>query len=102
LKRTSSAGNEYTIQYLLENKTAICRLVELGKLEIKTEARDRRECMMNTLIRKVKNKAGVIETRIFSCFECGEEFCDGIPPHNCAKTDNNNVSFVFRQKLLRV
>jgi hypothetical protein len=53
------------------------RLVELRKQEIKTEVRDRREHMMNTLIRKVKNKAGVIETRIFACLECGEEFCNG-------------------------
>lgn len=53
------------------------KLVEIGKLQLKTEARDKRECTLQSSIRKVKNKSGVVETRIFSCPECSEEFCNG-------------------------
>lgn len=51
------------------------RLIELGKLQIKTELRDKREYMLNSAIRKVKNKSGVMETRVFTCSECSEEYC---------------------------
>lgn len=53
------------------------RIIELGKLEMKTVARDKRNFAMDTQIRKSKNKAGVLEQRIVSCSECGEEFCTG-------------------------
>lgn len=53
------------------------RLVELGKSELRTQNRDKREAVMNTAVRKTKNRSGVIETRVVSCSECGEEFCDG-------------------------
>ncbi|XP_037294702.1 uncharacterized protein LOC119189375 [Manduca sexta] len=29
------------------------------------------------MIRKTKNRSGVTETRIVSCAECGEEYCNG-------------------------
>lgn len=51
------------------------RLIELGKLQIKTELRDKREYMLNATVRKVKNKSGVVETRVFTCPECSEEYC---------------------------
>lgn len=47
----------------------------MGKLQIKTELRDKREYIINAAIRKVKNKSGVMETRVFTCSECSEEYC---------------------------
>lgn len=56
----------------------ICfRLIELGKLQLKTDNKDKREYALNSAIRKVKNKSGVVESRPFTCPECSEEFCDG-------------------------
>lgn len=52
-------------------------MVELGKLQIKTEQRDKRENQLSSSVRKVKNKSGIIESRIFTCNECLEEFCNG-------------------------
>lgn len=31
--------------------------------------------MLNSAIRKVKNKSGVVETRVHTCPECSEEYC---------------------------
>ncbi|KAB0796856.1 hypothetical protein PPYR_10917 [Photinus pyralis] len=53
------------------------RLVELGKMELKTAASDRRAFATDPQIRKTKNKAGVVEMRVVSCKECGEDFCNG-------------------------
>ncbi|XP_030569521.1 uncharacterized protein LOC115768925 [Drosophila novamexicana] len=53
------------------------RMVEMGKLELKTEARDRREFALNNCIRKIKNKSGIVETRLITCESCGEEMCWG-------------------------
>lgn len=66
---------------------------QLGKLQIKTEQRDKRENLFSsslfgttnltqnqasilaTSVRKVKNRSGLIEKRPVTCLECGEEFC---------------------------
>lgn len=53
------------------------RLIELGKLQIRTEQRDKREYMLNPAVKKVKNKSGVIEMRPTTCAECSEEYCNG-------------------------
>lgn len=53
------------------------RLIEMGKLQIKTENIDKKVNAPTNTMRKFKNKAGVIETRIVTCAECGEEFCLG-------------------------
>lgn len=53
------------------------RLVEMGKMQLKTEMRDKREYQLNPGIRKVKNKSGIIETRLIACPECGVEMCPG-------------------------
>ncbi|XP_029727147.2 uncharacterized protein LOC109407329 [Aedes albopictus] len=53
------------------------KLIELGKLQIKTEQRDKRENQLSSSVRKVKNKSGIIESRVFTCNECLEEFCNG-------------------------
>lgn len=53
------------------------RMVEMGKLQIKTEQRDRREFMINNYVKKLKNKSGIVETRLQTCTECGEEMCTG-------------------------
>lgn len=53
------------------------RLIEMGKLQIKTEAADKRLNAPSNVTKKFKNKAGVIETRILTCAECGEEYCLG-------------------------
>lgn len=49
----------------------------MGKLQLKTELKDKRDYLVNSAVRKVKNKSGVIETRVFTCPECSEEFCNG-------------------------
>lgn len=69
------------------------KLVELGKLQIKTEQKDKREnlfssslfgstnltqnqaSLLATSVRKVKNRSGLIEKRPVTCLECSEEFC---------------------------
>lgn len=53
------------------------RLIEMGKLQIKTESNDKKVNAPQNTMRKFKNKAGVIETRIQTCVECGEEYCGG-------------------------
>ncbi|KAH8258626.1 hypothetical protein KR038_002229 [Drosophila bunnanda] len=53
------------------------RMVEMGKLELKTEARDRREFALNNCVKKIKNKSGIVETRLMTCEACGEEMCCG-------------------------
>ncbi|XP_061391209.1 uncharacterized protein LOC133326596 [Musca vetustissima] len=53
------------------------RMVEMGKLQLKTEQRDRREFMLNNYVKKLKNKSGIVETRLQTCTECGEEMCSG-------------------------
>ncbi|XP_045767020.1 uncharacterized protein LOC123868513 [Maniola jurtina] len=53
------------------------RLIELGKSELRTKAKDKREFAKNNMIRKTKTRSGVTETRIVSCSECGEEYCNG-------------------------
>lgn len=52
-------------------------MVDLGKLQLKTEARDKRDNTIQSAIKKVKNKSGIIETRAYTCNECSEEFCNG-------------------------
>ncbi|RZB39116.1 MSA 2 domain containing protein, partial [Asbolus verrucosus] len=54
------------------------RLVELNKLENKTRAFEKRQFVQDLQIRKLKNKAGVVEMRIVTCVDCGEDFCNGI------------------------
>ncbi|XP_063995074.1 uncharacterized protein LOC135172714 [Diachasmimorpha longicaudata] len=49
------------------------RLVEMGKLELKTLAKDRRISI--SPIRRSKNRAGIIESSVKICGECGEEYC---------------------------
>lgn len=51
-------------------------MVELGKLRLQTEERERK-VNDSDFVRKMKNRAGVLETRLVSCVECGEEFCSG-------------------------
>lgn len=46
-------------------------------MQIKTNLRDKREEMLNPAVRKVKNKSGVIETRVYTCADCSEEYCNG-------------------------
>lgn len=58
------------------------RLIEMGKLQIKTEALDKKVNAPVNTTRKFKNKAGVVETRITTCAECSEEFCMG---QSCAE-----------------
>lgn len=49
----------------------------MGKLQIKTEQRDKRDYISNPQVRKVKNKSGVVEMRPITCAECSEEYCNG-------------------------
>lgn len=59
------------------NDFVLLRLVELGKLQIKTEIREKRELIQNPFSKKVKNRSGIVETRIITCNDCLEEFCNG-------------------------
>lgn len=58
------------------------RIIEMGKLQIKTEMNDKKVNAPTVTTRKFKNKAGVIETRFVTCGECMEEFCLGNYPCN--------------------
>lgn len=49
--------------------------VEMGKLEIKTAMKERRSSM--SPIRRSKNRAGIMESSVKTCRECGEEYCFG-------------------------
>lgn len=49
----------------------------MGKLQIRTEQRDKRESMLNPVVKKVKNKSGIVEIRPITCMECSEEYCNG-------------------------
>ncbi|KAG8337585.1 arginine/serine-rich coiled-coil protein 2 [Homalodisca vitripennis] len=59
-----------------QDEELFSRLVELGKLRLQTEERERK-VNDSDFLRKMKNRAGVLETRLISCIECGEEFCSG-------------------------
>lgn len=52
-------------------------MIELGKLQIRTEQRDKRESLSNLVVKKVKNKSGIVEIRPITCVECSEEYCNG-------------------------
>lgn len=52
-------------------------MIELGKLQIRTEQRDKREYVTNPVVKKVKNKSGIVEMRPITCAECSEEYCNG-------------------------
>ncbi|KAJ8976931.1 hypothetical protein NQ317_005104 [Molorchus minor] len=61
----------------LRNKVNYFRLVELGKLQNKSRAQEKRQFQIDPQIRKSKNKSGIVEMRAISCAECGEDFCNG-------------------------
>lgn len=47
----------------------------MGKLELKTISKERRS--PTSPIRRSKNRAGIIESSVKICRECGEEYCFG-------------------------
>jgi len=49
--------------------------VEMGKLEMKTIMKERRSPVSS--IKRSKNRAGIVETSVKICRECGEEYCFG-------------------------
>ncbi|CAK9822964.1 hypothetical protein ANTRET_LOCUS1393 [Anthophora retusa] len=58
-----------------QDEEMFSRLVEMGKLEVKTIAKERRSTI--SPIRRSKNRAGIIESSVKICIECGEEYCFG-------------------------
>ncbi|XP_015185703.1 PREDICTED: uncharacterized protein LOC107071318 [Polistes dominula] len=60
---------------LRQDEELFSRLVEMGKLEAKTRMKERRSFV--SPIRRNKNRAGVIESSVKICGECGEEYCFG-------------------------
>ncbi|KAK9302786.1 hypothetical protein QLX08_005337 [Tetragonisca angustula] len=58
-----------------QDEEMFSRLVEMGKLEAKTIAKERRSIV--SPIRRIKNRAGMIESSVKICAECGEEYCFG-------------------------
>lgn len=47
----------------------------MGKLHIRTAAKDANS--LEPLIRRTKNRAGILESRVLVCPECSDEFCTG-------------------------
>ncbi|XP_032664305.1 uncharacterized protein LOC116840986 [Odontomachus brunneus] len=60
---------------LRQDEEMFSRLVEMGKLEAKTVMKERRS--PTSPIRRNKNRAGIIESSVKTCRECGEEYCFG-------------------------
>ncbi|XP_043473798.1 uncharacterized protein LOC122505955 [Leptopilina heterotoma] len=60
---------------LRQDEEMFSKLVEMGKLAVKTSAKENRAHI--TPIRRNKNRAGIIESSVKICGECGEEFCSG-------------------------
>ncbi|EFN82067.1 uncharacterized protein LOC105185502 isoform X2 [Harpegnathos saltator] len=60
---------------LRQDEEMFSRLVEMGKLEAKTMMKERRS--PTSPIRRSKNRAGIIESSVKTCRECGEEYCFG-------------------------
>ncbi|KAI4497938.1 hypothetical protein M0802_007054 [Mischocyttarus mexicanus] len=60
---------------LRQDEELFSRLVEMGKLEAKTRMKERRSFI--SPIRRNKNRAGIIESSVKICGECGEEYCFG-------------------------
>ncbi|XP_012218355.1 uncharacterized protein [Linepithema humile] len=60
---------------LRQDEEMFSRLVEMGKLELKTINKERRS--PTSPIRRSKNRAGIIESSVKTCRECGEEYCFG-------------------------
>ncbi|KMR04551.1 hypothetical protein RF55_631 [Lasius niger] len=60
---------------LRQDEEMFSRLVEMGKLEAKTIMKERRS--PTSPIRRNKNRAGIIESSVKTCRECGEEYCFG-------------------------
>ncbi|XP_050450647.1 uncharacterized protein LOC126851093 [Cataglyphis hispanica] len=60
---------------LRQDEEMFSRLVEMGKLQAKTIIKERRS--LTSPIRRSKNRAGIIESSVKTCRECGEEYCFG-------------------------
>ncbi|XP_017893177.1 uncharacterized protein LOC108632857 [Ceratina calcarata] len=58
-----------------QDEELFSRLVEMGKLEARTIAKERRSTI--SPIRRSKNRIGIIESSVKTCTECGEEYCFG-------------------------
>ncbi|CAL7946779.1 unnamed protein product [Xylocopa violacea] len=58
-----------------QDEEMFSRLVEMGKLEAKTIAKERRSVI--SPIRRSKNRTGIIESSVKICAECGDEYCFG-------------------------
>ncbi|CAD6224734.1 GSCOCG00005526001-RA-CDS [Cotesia congregata] len=61
---------------LRQDEEMFSRLVEMGKMEIKTLSKERRRMSISP-IRRTKTRVGIIESSVKICGECGEEFCFG-------------------------
>lgn len=48
----------------------------MGKLQLQAREKERKR-PFTSYVKKSKNKAGILETKIISCRDCGEEFCIG-------------------------
>ncbi|XP_015590927.1 uncharacterized protein LOC107265712 [Cephus cinctus] len=60
---------------LRQDEDMFSRLIEMGKLQAKTMDKERRSFV--SPVRRNKNRAGIIESSVKICTECGEEFCLG-------------------------
>lgn len=75
--RTNVSLINSNVFFLGHSRILHFRLVELAKLRNRTRAQEKRQFELDPMIRKTKNKAGIIESRVVSCGECGDDFCNG-------------------------
>ncbi|XP_043281734.1 uncharacterized protein [Venturia canescens] len=85
---------------LRHDEEMFSRLVEMGKLEVKTLARERR--MSTSPIRRSKNRSGIIESSVKICGECGEEYCFGESCGDIAYESFTRVTLTVQQPKVKV
>lgn len=73
-------------------------MVELGKLQLAAREKEKK-IPLASYIRKSKNRAGVLETKIVSCRECGEEFCSTETCRQFAYDTYERVNVVAAEEL---
>ncbi|XP_063236143.1 uncharacterized protein LOC134538635 [Bacillus rossius redtenbacheri] len=62
-----------------QDEEMFSRLVYMSRMHLRTAAASKRGAAAETsaLVRRGKNRAGILETKVAVCGECGEEYCTG-------------------------
>lgn len=72
----------------------------MGKLEVRTLARERRVSV--SPIRRSKNRSGIIESSVKICGECGEEYCFGESCGDIMYESFTRVTLALQQPKVKV